>query len=416
MIEHWLFSHAAPTPGRIAARGLPLTRQDRQSPSEASTELPENRWRIGVIAPEFPPVLGGMAELARGITLALAAVETVYLYSYAPPDLAPDEDLLAGRVVLPGRPWLDAPILARAEEEIDLWLGLNAGLAPLARRLRKPFFCFFAGNDFLNPWLPCGPTWLERIRTPHAASIRVRLRRRAIRRAAPQLRRSLAISRQTADLMVGRLGIPSEDASVVHPGVPEAFFQCAETAATDEIHVLTVSRLTRHSRRKNIDSVLRAMMLLPADLPARLTIVGDGDDRARLEDLTRRLGLATRVAFLGAVSLEELLRAYRDASVFVLASKASRKDVEGFGIVYAEASASGLPVICSRAGGATDAVVSGENGIVIDESSPEAIARAIEFFAANRDRFPPEKVRSVAARFRYPTIVGDLRALIARYL
>ena len=136
--------------------------------------------RIGVIAPEFPPMLGGMAELARGLTHALAEEDQVRVYSF--PIKSPENKrsetpfpLITG---IQGKPWLDLPLLAADEHHVDLWLALNGGLAPLAAGLQKPFFCYLHGNDFINPWLACGPRLFEALRRPYLADLRHGLRRR----------------------------------------------------------------------------------------------------------------------------------------------------------------------------------------------------------------------------------------------
>ena len=107
-----------------------------------------------------------------------------------------------------------------------------------------------------------------------------------------------------------------------------------------------MSRLSQYTRRKNVDGVLEALALLGREAEVCYTVVGDGDDRGRLENRARELGVERRVEFRGSLGQQELLEAYRRADLFVLASRASRSDVEGFGIVYLEAAASGVPSLC----------------------------------------------------------------------
>lgn len=381
--------------------------------------------RIGVIAPEFPPMLGGMAELARGLTTALAATDTVRVHTLSGHGA---DAGVAGPwepgVPVRGRPRHDARVLAplevgdRDRPALDAWLGLNAGLVPLARHLDAPFFCYLHGNDFTNPWLACGPRALEALRRPYAARVRHALRRRAIRRDLGAVAHLFTNSHQTAALVRERLDVAADRVSVVHPGVHDDFFQqCEEPAGRDRdedapLRVLTVTRLTRHTRRKNVDGVLRAVARLRDELAIEYTVVGDGDDRPRLEVLAEELGIADRVRFTGAVDLDGLLAAYRRADLFVMASLASEHDVEGFGIVYLEAAAAGVPSICSREGGATDAVVDGTNGLLIDRSSAESIAAGLRRFLAERERFSPDAVRAFAEGFRWPAIAGRLRGIL----
>lgn len=368
--------------------------------------------QIGVLAPEFPPMMGGMAELARGLCRTLA--DSAELRVHCLPGLGlegSDADPIPFRQKddLRGRPHLDLPVLQDGDRQVDAWLALNAGLAPLAQRLRAPFFCYLHGNDFVNPWLACGPRWLETFRRPYVADMRHALRRRRIARALPSIRHLLTNSHQTADLVVNTFDLPRDRISVVHPGVGEDFFQEADPrpeGQADTLRILTVTRLSVHTRRKNVDGVLRALAQLPSELDWRYTVVGDGDDRSRLEALAAELGLGERVRFTGGVDFADLLAEYRRADLFVLASKATAKDVEGFGIVYTEASASGVPVICSREGGATDAVDDGVNGLLIDHSSPQAIAEGIRRFVERRQSFDRASVRAFAEQFRWPVIAG----------
>jgi phosphatidyl-myo-inositol dimannoside synthase len=371
--------------------------------------LAEHQLRLALLAPEFPPQLGGMAELARGLAEALATRDMVKVFTLKSHQSG--SRLVAGPP-LTGRPDRDAALLRPLEQDFDAFLLMNAGLAPLAALLGKPCFGYWHGNDFLEPWLACGPAWLEGIRRPYMARLRHALRRRAVKNDAAALRHLFTNSRQTAALIAGRMGVPADKISVVPPGVADAFFQPRGPAAGGALRLLTVSRLSRFTRRKNVDGVLEALALL-GEVPFRYTVVGDGDDRPRLEARARELGVAERTLFRGSLDQRQLLEVYREADLFVLASKASAKDVEGFGIVYLEASASGLPVIASREGGATDAVQDGVNGLLLESSSPAAIAAGIRDFLARRKEFTAVKARAFAEAFRWPKIAADLRDQVA---
>jgi glycosyltransferase involved in cell wall biosynthesis len=370
--------------------------------------LAEHQLRLALLAPEYPPQLGGMAELARGLAEALATRDMVKVFTLK--SHLGGSRLVAGSP-LTGRPARDAALLRPLAPDFDAFLLMNAGLVPLAARLGKPCFGYWHGNDFLEPWLACGPAWLEGIKRPYMARLRHALRRRAVKNDAAALRHLFTNSRQTAALISARMGVPTTKISVVPPGVADAFFQ-ERGPAGDRLRILTVSRLSRFTRRKNVDGVLEALALL-GDLKVHYTLVGDGDDRPRLEARARELGVAARVDFRGSLDQRQLLEVYREADLFVLASKASAKDVEGFGIVYLEASASGVPVIASREGGATDAVQDGVNGLLLESSSPAAIAAGIRDFLARREEFTAAKARAFAEAFRWPKIAAELRDQVA---
>lgn len=132
--------------------------------------------------------------------------------------------------------------------------------------------------------------------------------------------------------------------------------------------------------RKGLHLSLAAFQQVQAALPqASYWIVGRaGNDRyaQHLGQIVERLGLKN-VRFLGAVSDEQLEQCYRQASIFVLAPEQQADQFEGFGLVYLEAGAYGLPVVATRSGGVPDAVRDGETGLLADEGDAGGIAQAI---------------------------------------
>ncbi|HJS29264.1 MAG TPA: glycosyltransferase family 4 protein, partial [Anaerolineales bacterium] len=141
--------------------------------------------------------------------------------------------------------------------------------------------------------------------------------------------------------------------------------------------LLTVSRLVS---RKGIDTVLHALPALLEEFPGlRYCIGGQGSERDSLEALARQLGVREAVDFLGFVPEEALPDLYRSASIFVMPTREEVEEasVEGFGIVYLEASASGLPVVAASSGGAVEAVRHGETGLLIPPDDPAQLREAL---------------------------------------
>jgi phosphatidylinositol alpha-1,6-mannosyltransferase len=137
--------------------------------------------------------------------------------------------------------------------------------------------------------------------------------------------------------------------------------------------MLTVARLSACERYKGVDELLELMPTLSADIPnLSYLIVGDGDDRQRLEKKAESLGIGDRVCFAGYVAESEKADHYRLADVFVMPGRG-----EGFGIVYLEALACGVPVVASSADASSEVVLGGELGAVVDPSDSSAIRRAI---------------------------------------
>ncbi|SIO86335.1 glycosyltransferase family 4 protein [Nocardiopsis sp. JB363] len=147
--------------------------------------------------------------------------------------------------------------------------------------------------------------------------------------------------------------------------------------------VVCVSRMVP---RKGQDTLIRAWPRVLADVPdAVLLLVGDGPYASRLRSVAAGLD---SVRFTGPVRAEDLPAHYDAGDVFAMPCRTRRAglDVEGLGMVYLEASATGLPVVAGASGGAPDAVLEGETGHVVDGSLPGPAARAIIRLLKDRDR------------------------------
>jgi phosphatidylinositol alpha-1,6-mannosyltransferase len=137
--------------------------------------------------------------------------------------------------------------------------------------------------------------------------------------------------------------------------------------------------VTRLVPRKGIDRLLEAMQLVPAD--AHLCVIGDGHDRERLLKLAEPLG--ERVKFLHDLEDSERNAWYAASDAFVLPVRDEGTDVEGFGIVFLEAALAGLPAIAGCSGGAIEAVMDQETGLLVNPASSQEIAAAIQALRAD---------------------------------
>jgi phosphatidyl-myo-inositol dimannoside synthase len=133
--------------------------------------------------------------------------------------------------------------------------------------------------------------------------------------------------------------------------------------------------------RQGQDMLIRALQSVRAGLATDplLLLVGDGPDRQRLGRLAEAAGVGGSAVFTGPVSPAELPAYYDAGNVFAMPCRTRRGglDVEGLGIVYLEASATGLPVVGGDSGGAPDAVLEGETGYVVPGRNVAALAERL---------------------------------------
>jgi phosphatidyl-myo-inositol dimannoside synthase len=198
-----------------------------------------------------------------------------------------------------------------------------------------------------------------------------------------RVRLARALSADAAARMV-RLA-PGVDVAAFHPGAGGAAVRQRLGLQAQPV-VLCVSRLVP---RKGQDTLLRAWPAVVSAAPdARLLLVGSGPFGKNLRQLAERLRVTGSVHFAGAVPGQELPAYYDAADVFAMPCRTRRGglDVEGLGIVYLEASATGLPVIGGDSGGAPDAIRDGESGYVVPGRSVTAVADRIIGLITDPDR------------------------------
>ena len=207
---------------------------------------------------------------------------------------------------------------------------------------------------------------------------------------------------------------PGVDEKVFHPGSGGAEVR-SRLGLTDRPVVVCVSRLVP---RKGQDTLILAMPRILAREPeAVLLIVGGGPYEKDLRRLVRETGVSDSVRFTGAVPWSELPAHYGAGDVFAMPCRTRRGglDVEGLGIVYLEASATGLPVVAGDSGGAPDAVLDGETGWVVRGGSPEEAADRILALLADpelRQNMGERGRQWVEERWRWDLLAEKLRALL----
>ncbi|MDK0519037.1 glycosyltransferase family 4 protein [Streptomyces sp. ML-6] len=207
---------------------------------------------------------------------------------------------------------------------------------------------------------------------------------------------------------------PGVDEKTFHPGSGGDLVR-ARLGLADRPVVVCVSRLVP---RKGQDTLILAMPKILAQVPdAVLLIVGGGPYADDLERLAVRTGVDASVRFTGPVPWEELPAHYGAGDVFAMPCRTRRGglDVEGLGIVFLEASATGLPVVAGDSGGAPDAVLDGETGWVVRGGSSEEAADRIVTLLRDPElrRRMGERGRAwVEEKWRWDLLAERLRALL----
>ncbi len=153
--------------------------------------------------------------------------------------------------------------------------------------------------------------------------------------------------------------------------------------------LMTVARLWSGDIYKGVDVTIRALPQISQSIPdVKYLVIGRGDDQPRLAKLAQELGVADQVIFAGFVPTEDLVDHYRVADAYIMPSQ------EGFGIVYLEAMACGLPVLSGDADGSADPLQDGKLGWQVPHRDPNAVAQAcIEILQGHDQRCQGEWLR-----------------------
>jgi phosphatidylinositol alpha-1,6-mannosyltransferase len=283
----------------------------------------------------------------------------------------------------------------------DLVVCSHVALGPVAHTLRRlyrvPYIVIGYGIDV---WSRLGPR-----------------RQTALRQASMVV----ALSRFTERQIEAMHGVVPARLAVIYPAVDPTLLRAASApvsrrTSAGAVTLLSVARLSALERYKGIDTVIATLPSLFADSGGvRYVVVGDGDDLPRLRAMAEDRGVADAVEFAGAVQRAGLPAVYRAADIFVMPSFAEQRDGawtgEGFGIVYIEASAFGLPVVAGNGGGAPEAVQDGVTGIVVDARDGGVIAAALARLVKDaelRRRMGTAGRQWVEERFTFERFVDDV--------
>ncbi len=172
--------------------------------------------------------------------------------------------------------------------------------------------------------------------------------------------------------------------------------------------ILTISRISKSDGYKGHGNVIEALSeVLNTHPDAIYVVAGSGDGQSDLERLAAKLELQNYVRFLGRISDEDVLAFYRSSEVFIMPS-----NKEGFGIVFAEAGAAGLPVIGGNQDGSVDALADGHIGRAINPKSLSEIVAALNDALEGRLPAAPQEVQ----RFAFPKFAAHVDELVKTFV
>ncbi len=337
-------------------------------------ELPgaERRLRLLLLSPDFPPTVGGIQLLLHRLVTNLEEADARIVTLGA-----------VGADSFDANSSLDVKRVGQKRVGRNRAVTVRLNLAAVLQGFRFRPNVVVSGLTVTAPAaaflrVACGAKVVQYL---HGEELRYRSRlaRFAVRRADAVI----AVSRHTMGMAI-EAGCDPKRLHVVHPGVDVPATIDREPA--DRPTVLTVSRLSE--RYKGHDLIIRALPLVRERVPGvEWVVVGDGPLRAELEQQARSEGVADAVRFVGNVTDRERDQWFSSAHLFVMPSRLPDgiSGGEGFGIVYLEAGARGLPVIGAAVGGALDAVVDGETGRLVSPTDHRMLAEAISELLLDRD-------------------------------
>ena len=342
-------------------------------------------FNLLMVCTDFPPERGGISTYSREIASALVKSCRVTVLAPGASDIIGFDETCSFRIIrTPSLPFIRIAALIFYLPYLLMRFRFDAVLHTVwpTALISHLYYCFLPVSYFISVHaseiLDDKRTWRRRLKY-HLRP----WRNAAFNRAAG----IFPVSHYCANL-IRSFGLSQKNIHVVPNGVDPRRFK-PHVRSNDRglpKRILTVARLDLH---KGHDRVLEALGLIKSKgLEFEYVIVGKGDEERRLRQISKNLGFENEVTFAGYIPDRELPGVYASADIFVMASREipGRLDlIEGFGIAFLEASASGLPVIAGRSGGVADAVRKGQTGLLVNPEDPKEIAEALHLLLTDSD-------------------------------
>jgi len=207
------------------------------------------------------------------------------------------------------------------------------------------------------------------------------------------------------------IGVNEEKIKVINPGVfpreevnPKIDEKILKKLEGKEPRLITVARF---DKRKNHEKIIMSLRNLKEIYPNIIYIcIGQGDTLESQKKLIKELKLESNVLFLKNLSKDEKNSYVKNSNVFVMPSISYKKSVEGFGIVYVEAAQYGVPSIGGKVGGASDAIVNNETGLLCDGNNLDEIYQSlVDILQNNKFKVFGKNAEENAKKFLWPEIL-----------
>lgn len=333
---------------------------------ECKSAASSSPLRVLLVAPDYPPALGGIQSLLYNITSAMPSAET--------------------RVVTLDNP--DAQMFDDEQHQIIDRVRISVARASLRHALFNAAVALNPPNwrpdVVLNGHVVSGLAAAVLAKRYDAKNVLYTYGKEIVGRPGMTkwaLKRSdaaIAISEFTRSLLIDVVGKESLPApvSIIHPGV--AIPPRPGSPKNARPTIVTIARL--RDAYKGHDMILDSLPAVLSVIPeAQWIVIGEGEMKSTLEGRARSLGLGESIRFLGAVSDKERDYWLASAHVFAMPSRYPKNAIggEGFGIVYMEAAAWGVPSIAGNIGASCEAVLDQETGLLVDPECSADIAQAL---------------------------------------
>jgi len=377
------------------------------------------------VTQNFPPIGGGMAR--RHAELVRRYGESMDVSTVASDDAAALDALETYRIDRQEFPFASAKLFAN-EIRWGRWLArrcstgidvIHCGeIRPVGyavwwahKRTDVPYVIYVNGGDLLRERRKTAAHWTKRISAY-----------RLLSDAAGIVANSEWSASLTRDIM-GEIGItaPPPVAAIDLGTDPVRFSPSGDTGRlraqlelSDAPIMLSVARLVPH---KGQDVAIQALAALQAEFPdLHYVVIGTGDDESRLRALAETLRVGNRVHFVGQLDDHGLADAYATSSVYVGLSRLDNEiNVEGFGISFVEAGASGIPVVAGDSGGVRSAVRDRETGFVVDPTDVATATEAIGSIlrdASLRSRMGAAGRAAVESHYNWDRVAAETREFV----